>query len=74
MRGSILPPHRIEPDLAAAETVGIGQHGSKPGGARAFRHGLLQGQIGVDRAFEMRLVDQHDLGDQFADDRQRQLP
>ena len=29
-------------------------------------------QIGVDRALEMRLVDQHDLGDEFAHDRQRQ--
>ena len=62
-----------EADLFAAEALGLGQHGGEAGGARAFRHGLLQGQIGVDRALEMRLVDQNDLGHQFADHRQREL-
>ena len=62
-----------EADLAAAEALRLGQHGGEAGGARAFRHGLLQGEIGVDRALELRLVDQHDVGDQFAHDRQRQL-
>ena len=61
-----------QPDLAAAKSFRLDQHGGKPGGAGAFRHGLLQREIGVDRALEMRLVDQHDLGDEFAHDRQRQ--
>ena len=61
-----------QPDLAAAESLRLGQHGGKPGRAGAFRHRLLQGEIGVDRALEMRLVDQHDLGDELAHDRQRQ--
>ena len=31
-----------QPDLAAAESLRLGQHRRKPGGAGAFRHGLLQ--------------------------------
>ena len=61
-----------EPDLAAAEALRPGQHRAQPGGAGALRHGLLQGQVGVDRALEMRLVDEHDLGDELAHDRQRE--
>ena len=61
-----------QPHLAAAEPVRPGQHGAEPGRAGAFRHRLLQGEIGVDRPLEMRLVDQHDLGDELAHDRQRQ--
>ena len=73
MRGSMLPPHRIEPDLAAAKRSGLRQHRRKAGGARAFGHRLLQGQKRVHRALEMRLLDQHDVGDQRAHDRHGQL-
>ena len=73
MRGSILPPHKIRPTFLPGKRSGLRQHGGQARGARAFRHGLLQREIGVHRAFEMRLVDQHDLGDQLADHRQRQL-
>ena len=41
-----------QPDLAAAEALRLGQHRGKPGGARAFRHRLLQREIGVDRALD----------------------
>ena len=61
-----------QPDLAAAESLRLDQHGGEPGGARAFGHGLLQREIGIDGALEMRLVDQHDLGHELAHDRQRQ--
>ena len=73
MRGSILPPHRMSPTFLPRKRSRLGQHGGKAGGARAFRHRLLQRQKGIDRALEMRLVDQHDVGDQLADDRQREL-
>src|SRR6266545_1581573 len=61
-----------EPYVAAAEALGLRQHGGKPGGAGAFRHGLLQREIGVDRALERLLVDQHDFRNEIAHDRQRQ--
>ena len=61
-----------QPDFAAAKALGLRQHRGEPGGARAFGHGLLQGEVGVDRAFEMRLINQHNVGDEFAHDRQRQ--
>ena len=35
---------------------------ASPAAPGAFRHGLLQREIGVDRALEDCLVDQHDLG------------
>ena len=60
-------------DAFAGKAQRLGQHGGQPGRARAFRHGLLQRQVGVDRAFELRLVDQDDVRHQFADDRQRQF-
>ena len=60
-------------DLAAAESLRLGQHGGKPGGAGPFRHGLLQREKGIDRALDQRLVDQNDVADEFAHDRQRQL-
>ena len=73
MRGSMLPPHRMSPTLRPRKRSGLTSMAREPGGAGALRHGLLQGQVGVDRAFEMRLVDQHDLGDELAHDRQGQL-
>ena len=54
MRGSILPPHRIRPTRLPAKALRLFQHRGKARGARALRHGLLQGQVGVDRPFEMR--------------------
>ena len=73
MRGSILPPHRIKPTLRPAKRCRLGQHRGEPGGARPFRHGLLQGQEGIDGALDQRLVDQDNVADQFAHDGQRQL-
>ena len=70
MRGSMLPPHSTSPTFLPANRSGFGQHRGQAGGARALRHGLLQGQIGVDRALDVLLVDQHDVADQRADDRQ----
>ena len=62
-----------QPDALARESAsGSASMRGKPGGAGAFRHRLLQGEIGVDGALEMLLVDQHDVGDELADDRQRQ--
>ena len=72
MRGSMLPPHRISPTLRPRNRSGLASMAREPGRAGAFRHGLLQGEIGVDRPLEMRLVDQHDLGDELAHDRQRE--
>ncbi len=72
MRGSILPPHRIRPTLRPAKALRLRQHGGKARGAGAFRHRLLQREEGVDGALDLRLVDQDDVGDQFAHDRQRQ--
>ena len=72
IRGSMLPPHRMSPTLRPRNLLRLDQHRAQPGGAGALGHGLLQGQVGVDRAFEMRLVDQHDLGDELAHDRQRE--
>ena len=72
MRGSILPPHSTSPTLLAAKALRLRQHRGEAGGARALRHGLLQREIGVDRALDVLLVDQHDVAHQCAHDRQRQ--
>ena len=61
MRGSILPPHRIRPTLRPRKRSGCASKRGEAGGAGALRHGLLQREIGVDRALEMGLVDQDDL-------------
>jgi hypothetical protein len=61
-----------QPHLAAAEFVRLGQHGGKPGRAGALRHGLLQGEIGVHRTLEMRLIDEDNVGDERAHDGERQ--
>ena len=53
----------MSPTRRPAKALGLCEHGGEARGARALRHGLLQGQIGVDRALEMRLVDQDDVGD-----------
>ena len=74
MRGSILPPHRMSPTLRSRKRSGDSEHGREAGGPRPFRHGLLQGEIGVHRALEMGLVDQDDVGHEFPHHRQRQRP
>ena len=51
----------------------LGQHGGEAGGTRTFRHRFLQGEEGVHRAFDLRLVDQDDVADQIAHNRQSEL-
>ena len=72
MRGSMLPPHRIRPTLRRRKRSGSTSKAASPAAPAPFGHRLLQGKIGIDRALELHLVDQDDLGDELAHDRQRQ--
>ncbi len=72
MRGSMLPPHRISPTLRPTKRSGLTSMAASPAAPAPSAIVFCSVRIGVDRALQMRLVDQHDLGDQFAHDRQRQ--
>src|SRR5262249_41585045 len=73
MRGSILPPHRISPILRPRNPSGRARKG---GGARAPpppRNRLLQGEVGVHGALQMRFADQDDVAHERAHRRQREF-
>ena len=63
-----------QPDLAAGEALRVREQCREPGGAGAFRHGLLVGEEGVHGAFEVRLLHQQHVGDERAHDRLGQPP
>ena len=73
MRGSILPPHRIEPDALAGKALRLRQHRGEARRARAFRHRLLQAS--GTRSPRARCAPRRPAAmsrDQCAHDRQRQ--
>src|SRR5262249_9329587 len=63
-----------QPDLAAAERLRLGQHCGEAGGARTFRHRLLQGQIRIHRPLEMGLIYKYDFRHKLAYDLHRYHP
>ena len=72
MRGS-MPPPTGPTRPSGREKVRFGEHCREAGRAGTLGHGLLRREMGVDRPFEMALVDAHDGIDMTAHDRQRLL-
>src|SRR5262249_45521388 len=60
-------------DFHSLEPCRLRQHRREAGGTRPFCHGFLKRQVGIDLAVELRLINQNDVGDQFAYDRQSEL-
>ena len=60
-RLSMLPPHSDEPDLAAAEALGIAHHGGEAGRTGTLGHRLLDLEQLQDRGLDRRLLDQQHL-------------
>ena len=58
-----------EADLLALEALRLREQRREPRGARALRHRLLQGEIGVHRTLDVLFVNQHNVGNEFAHDR-----
>ena len=62
-----------QPDLASGESAGGAEQRRQPRRARAFDDRFLDLEQHHDRLLEIALADQHDVVDQLAHDRQRQL-
>ena len=69
----MLPPQRTRPTLRAPEALGSREHRRKARGAGALGHRALKRRVGVDGALDRRLLDEDDVGDEVAHDRQGQL-
>ena len=59
-----------EADAPARETLRLGEEGREPRRTGALGHGALEGGVGGDRALDGRLLDEDDLCDEVAHDRQ----